>query len=65
MLLQVKALSVCDEYAEAFIACLYGNNENEFVYRTIERDLIEEEDIIDQGNVFLAGTCIEKCSTAA
>ena len=32
--------------------CLYGNNENEFVYRTIERDLIEEEDIIDQETYF-------------
>ena len=37
---------------KAFIACLYGNNENEFVYRTIERDLIEEEDIIDQETYF-------------
>ena len=34
------------------IVCLYGNNENEFVYRTIERDLIEEEDIIDQETYF-------------
>ena len=37
---------------KAFIACLYGNNENEFVYRTLERDLFEEENIIEQESFF-------------
>ena len=31
---------------KAYIACLYGNNEDEFVFRYLERDLMDEEDII-------------------
>ena len=31
----------------AYIACLYGNNENEFVYRRIERDQAMEADMIE------------------
>lgn len=31
----------------AYIACLYGNNENEFVYRRIDRDEVIEEDMIE------------------
>ena len=31
----------------AYIACLYGNNENEFVYRRIERDEAMEADMIE------------------
>jgi len=30
----------------AFIACLFGNNENDFVWRRIDRDLSFEDDII-------------------
>lgn len=37
---------------KAYIACLYGNNENEFVIRFIERDMMEEEDIIIQEKYF-------------
>ena len=37
---------------KAYIACLYGNNENEFVMRSIERDMLEEEDIIEQETYF-------------
>lgn len=35
-----------------YIACLYGNNENEFVYRCLERDRMEEEELIDQEKYF-------------
>ena len=31
----------------AYIACLYGNNENEFVYRRIERDQAIEADMVE------------------
>lgn len=44
-------LAVMNMY-KAYIACLYGNNEDEFVMRPIERDLMEEEDIIDQESYF-------------
>lgn len=37
---------------KAYIACLYGNNEDEFVIRSIERDMMEEEDIIAQEAYF-------------
>lgn len=45
--LQVRHYLSVMNMQKAFIACLYGNNENEFVYRTIERDLIEEEDMVE------------------
>jgi predicted phage-related endonuclease len=34
------------------VACLYGNNDNEFVYRTIDRDLDFEADMIEQEKFF-------------
>ncbi|MCB6415674.1 YqaJ viral recombinase family protein [Faecalimonas umbilicata] len=37
---------------KAYIACLYGNNENEFVYRPITRDRMEEDEIILQEEYF-------------
>ena len=37
---------------KAYIACLYGNNEDEFVFRYLERDLMDEEDIIEQEAFF-------------
>lgn len=37
---------------KAYIACLYGNNEDEFVIRSIERDFMEEEEIIEQESYF-------------
>lgn len=49
--LQVRHYLSVMNMQKAFIACLYGNNENEFVYRTIERDLIEEEDMEDSFQV--------------
>lgn len=36
----------------AYIACLYGNNENEFVIRPINREMMEEEEIIEQEAYF-------------
>ena len=36
----------------AYIACLYGNNENEFVYRRIDRDLDVEADMIEAEKFF-------------
>lgn len=50
--LQVRHYMAVMNMDRAFIACLYGNNENEFVYRSIERDLIEEENIIEQEEYF-------------
>lgn len=43
----------------AYIACLYGNNENEFVYRKIDRDLDYENDIIEQVRYFWE-ECVQK-----
>ena len=36
----------------AFIACLYGNNGNDFMFRAIKRDLDYESDIIEQEQYF-------------
>ena len=36
----------------AYIACLYGNNENEFVYRRIDRDEAIEQDMIEMETHF-------------
>lgn len=36
----------------AYIACLYGNNENEFVYRRIDRDEAIEQDMIEMEDHF-------------
>lgn len=35
-----------------FFACLYGNNENEFIYRHMERDIDYETDLIEQEKYF-------------
>lgn len=35
-----------------FFACLYGNNENEFIYRRMDRDLDYEADLIEQERYF-------------
>ena len=35
-----------------FFACLFGNNENEFVYRKIERDIDQETSMIEQEQYF-------------
>jgi len=35
-----------------FFACLFGNNENEFVYRRVERDHEQEADLIAQEKFF-------------
>lgn len=37
---------------KAYIACLWGNNINDFVYRPIERDKHEEEELIEQETYF-------------
>lgn len=37
---------------KGFVACLYGNNENEFFYRPLERDLEIEEDLIAEEKDF-------------
>ncbi len=49
---QVRHYLAVMNMQKAYIACLYGNNENEFVYRLIERDMIEEEEIISQEEYF-------------
>ena len=40
------------EHQSCIYACLWGNNENDFVYRSLERDLMEEQDIIEQEGYF-------------
>ena len=42
--LQVRHYLSVMNMDKAYIACLYGNNENEFVIRPIERDMMEEEE---------------------
>ena len=37
---------------QAYIACLYGNNANEFFIRKIDRDMEEEQEIIEQEEFF-------------
>lgn len=49
---QVRHYLAVMNMKQAYIACLYGNNENEFVIRSIERDMLEEEEIIDQEAYF-------------
>lgn len=36
----------------AYIACLYGNNENEFIIRKLERDPVEEKELIEAEQYF-------------
>ncbi len=50
--LQVRHYLSVMNMDRAYIACLYGNNEQEFVIRSIERDLMEEEEIIAQEEYF-------------
>ena len=50
--LQVRHYMAIMNLNKAFVACLYGNNENEFVYRTVERDMDFEEDMILQEEFF-------------
>lgn len=49
---QVRHYMSVVNISHAFIACLWGNNENDFVYRSLERDLMEEQDIIEQEGYF-------------
>lgn len=51
-LYQVRHYMAVMNMNKAYIACLYGNNENEFVMRPIERDLYEEDEIIEQETYF-------------
>lgn len=50
--LQVRHYLAVMNMNKAYIACLYGNNENEFIYRCLERDRMEEEELIDQEKYF-------------
>jgi len=50
--LQVRHYMAVMNINTAFIACLFGNNENEFVYRRIDRDLDYEKNIIEQEKYF-------------
>ncbi|CUX24336.1 YqaJ viral recombinase family nuclease [Clostridium sp. C105KSO13] len=49
---QVRHYMAVTNISKAYIACLYGNNENEFVIRSLERDMMEEEEIIEQEAYF-------------
>ena len=57
--LQVKHYLSVMNMQKAYIACLYGNNEDAFVFRYLERDLMDEEDIIEQ-EVFFWEEYVEK-----
>lgn len=50
--LQVRHYMAVMNIDTAYIACLYGNNENEFVYRKIERDRDFEDAMIEQETYF-------------
>lgn len=49
---QVRHYMAVMNISRAYIACLYGNNEDEFLYRYLERDMMEEEEIIEQESYF-------------
>ncbi len=49
---QVRHYMAVMNISQAYIACLWGNNESEFVYAPLERDLMEEQDIIEQESYF-------------
>ena len=49
---QVRHYLAVMNMKKAYIACLYGNNESEFVIRHIDRDYMEEENIIEQESYF-------------
>lgn len=42
---------------KAYIACLYGNNAEEFFIRPLERDLETEEDLIAEEKYFWEEKC--------
>ena len=50
--LQVRHYMAVMDIDFAYIACLMGNSENDFLYRLIERDLDFEQDIIAQEQYF-------------
>lgn len=50
--LQVRHYMAVLDIDFAYIACLMGNSENDFLYRPIERDLDFEQDIIAQEQYF-------------
>lgn len=53
--LQVRHYLAVMNLQTAYIACLYGNNDAQFVYQKIERDLDVEEDIIAREKAFWKG----------
>ena len=50
--LQVRHYMAVMNIDVAFIACLFSNNENDFVWQKIERDLDEEENTIMELEAF-------------
>ena len=60
MVYQVRHYMSVVNISHAFIACLWGNNENDFVYRSLERDLMEEQDIIEQEGYFWREFVVER-----
>jgi predicted phage-related endonuclease len=50
--LQVRHYMAVLNLNTGFIACLFGNNDSEFVYRRIDRDSDYESDIIEQEKYF-------------
>jgi predicted phage-related endonuclease len=58
--LQVKHYMAVMNIDVAYIACLFSNNENDFVWRKIERDLDEEETTIMQLEHFWADYVLKR-----
>lgn len=50
--IQVRHYMAVNNINKGFIACLFGNSENDFVYREIERELDIEENIINEEESF-------------
>lgn len=50
--IQCRHYLAVKNYQIAYIACLFGNSENDFVYRRIDRDLYFEEAMIEQQQYF-------------
>jgi putative phage-type endonuclease len=49
---QVRHYMAVMNIDKAYIACLYGNNANEFIIRKIERNALDEEELIQEEQYF-------------
>ena len=61
---QVRHYMAVMNIQKAYIACLYGNNEEEFFIRYLERDLSMEEDLIVEEKTFWEENVLKKAAPA-